>query len=332
MRVFVAGATGAIGRRLVPLLVSHGHQVTATTRSPHKIGEIRASGAQPTVVDALDRSGVMRAVRQACPEAVVHQVTALGNAKNLRRFDAEFAATNRLRTRGTDYLLEAAVAAGARRFIAQSYTNWTNAREGGPVKNEDDPLDPSPPRAQRNTLEAIDYLERTVAGSAEVVGVALRYGNLYGPGTAFAPNGAIVEAVRRRQFPIVGGGAGVWSFVHVDDAAQATLLALTHGASGVYNVTDNEPAPASVWLPELARILGAKPPLELPAWLGWLLIGSAGLSMMTAARGSSNQRAKLALEWSPGFPTWRTGFRRELAGSAPPVGRERFDPVRVLSR
>jgi nucleoside-diphosphate-sugar epimerase len=301
------------------------------SRAAFKAGEIRALGAIPAIADALDRDAVLRAVEQARPEAVVHQLSALASFRSLRRFDAEFAATNRLRTRGTDNLLAAALAVGARRFIAQSYTSWTNAPEGGPVKDESDPLDPNPPRAQRRTLEAIEYLERTVTRPAEIVGVALRYGNLYGPGTSFEPTGSFVRAVRRRQFPIVGNGAGIWSFCHVDDAARAALLALTHGAPGVYNVTDDEPAPVSVWLPELARILGAPPPLRVPAWLARLLIGEAGVSMMTRSRGSSNERAKRVLGWLPRHSSWRGGFLHELAGTAEPR-RPRLRIARALSR
>jgi 2-alkyl-3-oxoalkanoate reductase len=331
MRIFVAGATGAIGRRLVPLLVADGHQVTGLSRARYKAGEIRALGATPAFADVLDHEAVLRAVVQARPDVVVHQVTALARLRNLRRFDAEFAATNRLRTRGTDNLLAAALAAGARRFIAQSYTNWSNVREGGKVLDEDDRLDPAPPRTQRRTLEAIEYLERTVTEASEIVGVALRYGNLYGPGTSFGRDGSIVQAVRRRRFPVVGDGAGVWSFCHVDDAAEAVRLALTHGAPGVYNITDDEPAPVSVWLPELADVLGADPPLRVPAWLGRLLIGEAGVSMMTRARGSSNQRAKRVLGWSPRYSSWRGGFRHDLAGLPAPRPNWFRTAVRILS-
>jgi nucleoside-diphosphate-sugar epimerase len=330
MRVFVAGATGAIGRRLVPLLVANGHEVTGMSRAAYKAGEIRALGATPAIADALDRAAVLRVVAQARPEAVVHQVTALASMKSLRRFDAEFAATNRLRTCGLDNLLAAALAVGARRFIAQSYTNWTNAPEGGPVKDEKDPLDPCPPRTQRRTLEAIEYLERTVTEASEIVGLALRYGNLYGPGTSLGRDGVMVRAVVRRRFPVVGDGAGVWSFCHVDDAAKAALLALTHGAPGVYNITDDEPAQVAVWLPELARIVGADPPRRVPAWLGRLALGEAGLSMMTRARGSSNQRAKRVLGWSPRHASWRSGFRHELRGIA--AQRRELRVAAVLTR
>jgi len=316
MKVFVAGATGALGRRLVSLLVAEGHTVTAMSRSPEKAQAIRALGATPAIADVLDDDAVTRAVGEARPEAVVHEVTALAGMRSLRGFDAKFATTNRLRTEGTENLLEAARAAGARRFIAQSYTNWTNPREGGPVKDESDPLDPAPVPGQRRTLEAIRALERIVTGARGIEGLALRYGNLYGPGTGFASDGAIVEAVRRRQFPIVGDGGGIWSFIHVDDAARATLLALRAGAPGCYNITDDEPAPVSVWLPELAAILGAPPPRRVPAWLGWLFVGAAGVSMMTRIRGSANAKARRAFDWRPGFPSWREGFRAELGAEA----------------
>lgn len=312
MKIFIAGAGGAIGKRLVPLLVSGGHQVIAATRTPGKMDGLRARGAEPVIVEGLHRDAVMAAIVPVRPDVIVHQMTALAGLRNLKNFDREFALTNRLRTEGTQYLLDAARAAGTRAFVAQSYSGWTNIREGGRVKTEDDPLDPRPPKMMRNSLEAIRWLETTVSGVSGIRGIVLRYGSFYGPGTSIALDGDIGVMVRRRQFPIVGGGAGVWSFTHIDDAANATRLAIEHGAPGVYNVVDDEPAEVSVWLPELARALGARPPYRVPAWLGRLLIGESGLSIMTSARGSSNAKAKREFGWQPRYTTWRDGFRSGL--------------------
>jgi nucleoside-diphosphate-sugar epimerase len=317
MQVFVAGGSGAIGRRLIPLLVARGHEVAATTRSPQKARALYELGAMPVVVDGLDREAVMGAVARVAPEVVVHQMTGLADAKRLVRFDKVFALTNRLRTEGTDHLLEAARAVGARRMVAQSFGNWNYARTGGPVKTEDDPLDPAPPRSMRRTLAAIEHLERAVVGAYGIEGLALRYGNLYGPGTGTALDGPIAEMVRSRRLPIIGDGAGVWSYVHVDDAAGATLAAIERGEPGIYNVADDEPATADVWLPELARILEAKPPRRVPAWLGRLLAGEAVVLWFTRIRGAANAKAKRELGWELRFPTWRDGFREGLAESLP---------------
>lgn len=314
MRVFLAGATGAIGKRLVPLLVSAGHHVVGMTRTPAKADELRAAGAEPVVADALDRDAVRDAVLQARPTVVIHQMTALTKMRNLKHFDDEFELTNRLRTEGTEYLLTAARAAGAERFIAQSYTGWPNARTGDRVKSEEDPLDTNPPEAMRRTLDAIRQLEQMVPGASGLTGIVLQYGSFYGHGTSIGEGGDIYEMVRKRRFPIVGDGAGVWSFIHIDDAAQATGLALGEVPAGIYNIVDDEPAEVSVWLPELARAIGAKPPYHLPAWIGRLVIGDAGLSMMTEARGSSNAKAKRVLGWRPSYASWRDGFRRGLSG------------------
>lgn len=309
MNVFVAGATGAVGKRLVPLLVSAGHRVVGTTRTSSKMDALRAAGAEPVLLDGLDEAAVMRAVASARPDVIVHQMTALASMRSLKNFDEEFVITNRLRTAGTEYLLAAARAAGTRRFVAQSYSGWPNIREGGRVKTEEDPLDPSPPRAMAQTLAAIRRLEATVPGAPGITGMVLRYGSLYGPGTSIGPGGEVVTMVRQRKFPIVGGGAGVWSFTHIDDAAKATRLAVEQGPAGVYNIVDDEPAEVSVWLPELARAAGARPPYRLPAWLGRLVIGETGVSIMTTVRGSSNAKAKRVLGWQPVYPSWRDGFR-----------------------
>jgi 2-alkyl-3-oxoalkanoate reductase len=292
------------------MLTTAGHEVTATTRSPGKASLLRKLGATPVIVDGLDADGVLAAVRQARPEVIIHQMTALSSMRSFRRFDREFAITNQLRTAGTDNLLAAARAAGTRRFIAQSYTGWPNIREGGPVKTEDDPLDPHPPAAMAETLRAIRHVEQTVSGFPG--GVVLRYGGFYGPGASES----MLGPVRKRQLPVIGGGTGVWSFCHIEDAATATAAAVTRGAPGIYNIVDDDPAPVADWLPFLASCLGAKPPLRVPARLGRLLAGEAVVSMMTEIRGSSNKKAKRELGWSPRYASWRDGFPL-WAGASP---------------
>ena len=315
MRVFVAGAAGAIGRQLIPQLTAQGHQVTATTRNPGKAATLRELGAEPVVVDGLDAAAVGEAVARAEPDAVIHQMTALAGVVSLRRFDKKFAVTNRLRTEGTDHLLAAAAAAGVRRFVAQGYTGWANIRDGSPVKTEDDPLDPRPPAMQRESLAAIRHLERVVPAAAPVQGIVLRYGSFYGPGAS----DAFVALIRKRRVPIIGDGAGIWSFLHIRDAAAATVAALEHGAPGVYDVVDDEPASVAQWLPYLAQAIGAKPPRRVPVWLGRLAAGEVGVSMMTQIRGSSNAKAKRELGWEPAWPTWRQGFSGGLSEADPGV-------------
>ena len=317
MRIFVAGATGALGRRLVPLLVEGGHQVTGMTRTPGKAAGLRAAGAEPVVADALDREAVLRAVTAARPEVVVHQLTALATTTSFRRFDQQFALTNRLRTEGTDHLLEAARAAGARRFVAQSFAGWPFARVGGPVKTEDDPLDPDPPAQLRRTLEAIRHLEAAVLGAEGIEGVVLRYGGFYGPGTSAGAGGYMLEDLRRGRFPIVGAGTGVWSFIHIDDAAAATVAAIERGAPGIYQIVDDDPAPVSEWLPALADAIGARPPRRVPAWLARLLAGEHAVVLMTEIRGASNAKARRELGWRPVHRSWRQGFRDGLGQAAP---------------
>jgi nucleoside-diphosphate-sugar epimerase len=311
MKVFVAGATGALGRQLVPRLVASGHEVVGMTRSASKREAVRDLGATPVVADALDPEGVARAVAEAEPEVIVHQLTALAQSLDLRHFDRDFAATNRLRTEGTDHLLAAGRAVGARRFVAQSFAGWPFARSGGPVKTEDDPLDPEPPDSMRRTLEAIRYLEEAVTGADWVEGIVLRYGGFYGPGTSLDGEGSEhVEMIRKRRFPVVGDGRGVWSFVHIEDAAEATLAAVERGQPGIYNIVDDEPAAVAEWLPAVAAALGAKPPRRLPRWVGRLLAGEAATVMMTEVRGASNAKAKRQLDWRPSHPSWRDGFAR----------------------
>ena len=312
MRVFVAGAAGVVGRQLVPQLVEAGHQVTATTRTPGKAADLRRMGAEPAVVDGLDAVAVGEAVARAEPEVVIHQMTALAGDFDLRHFDRTFAATNKLRTIGTDNLLAAAQAAGARRVIAQSYTGWTTSKTGGLVQTEEDPFDPDPPKAMRPVMDAILYTERAVA-SSPLEGVVLRYGSLYGPGAT----DLMADQLRKRKVPIIGDGAGVWSFLHMQDAASAAVAAIGDAAPGVYNVTDDEPAPVSQWLPVLAAAIGAKPPLRVPTWVGRLVAGEVAVSMMTQVRGSSNAKAKRELAWELAWPTWRDGFARGLHSVAP---------------
>jgi nucleoside-diphosphate-sugar epimerase len=306
MRIFLAGATGAMGRSLVPQLVSAGHQVTGTTRSRDKFDQLRAGGADPVLVDGLDAAGVGEAVAAAEPDVIIHQMTALSGSSDLRHFDRTFALTNELRTAGTDNLLAAARAAGVGRFIAQSFTGWPNERTGGPVKTEADPLDPNPPKWQRQSLAAITYLEHAVL-SAPLEGVVLRYGMFYGPGAS----DEMIQLVRKRRMPIVGAGGGVWSMIHIDDAATATVAALTAGA-GVYNIVDDEPATSAVVLSTLAEIIGDKPPRHLPVWLARLAAGEVGVAYLTSIRGSSNAKAKRELGWQPRWASWREGFRDGL--------------------
>jgi len=310
MRVLIAGATGAVGSKLVPLLVAAGHEVVGTTRSEAHFGELERAGATGAVMDGLDAASVRRAVLHARPDVIIHQLTALkGQVGDMKHFDEGFAGTNALRTRGTDNLLAAAAEAGVGRFIAQSYTGWPNQRTGGPVKTEEDPLDPNPTKASRETLAGIRHVEQRTTDAG---GLALRYGNLYGPGNAIGRGGELVDMVKARKLPVVGGGTGVWSFCHIDDAASSAAAAITRGAPGVYNIVDDDPAPVSVWLPEFARAIGAKPPLRIPAWMARPLIGEHGVSMMTQIRGSSNAKAKRELGWEPAWPSWREGFRRGL--------------------
>jgi 2-alkyl-3-oxoalkanoate reductase len=314
MRIFVAGATGVLGRELVPQLVARGHEVVGMTRSASKQALVRSLGASPVVADALDPDAVAQAVAAAEPEVIVHQLTALSGKFDMRHIDRFFETTNRLRTEGTDHLLAAGRAVGARRFVAQSFAGWPAARTGGPVKREDAPFDPDPPDTLRDMLDAIRYLEQAVTGADWLEGVVLRYGGFYGPGTSLSadPLAAHSLAIRKRQFPVVGDGGGIWSFIHVRDAAAATAVAAERGSRGVYNVVDDDPAPARDWVPELARALGAKPPWRVPRWLGRLLAGQAATVMMTEVRGASNEKAKRELGWQPRYASWRQGFAHGL--------------------
>ena len=299
MRVLVVGASGAIGTRLVPQLIDRGHEVIGTFNSPGNAERVRALGAEPTALDLLDARAVRKTVLDTGPDAIVHQATALANVRFGKSLDRSFAATNRLRTEGTDALLAAAREAGVRRFVAQSFASYRYAREGGPVKTENDPLDPNPPASARETNAAMSHLDKAVTDAG---GIALRYGGFYG-----ASNDGLVGPVRKRQLPIVGDGGGVSSFIHLDDAAAATVLALEHDRAGVYNIVDDEPAPTRDWLPVLANALDAKPPRHIPGWLARLFMGE-GLVMMTESRGASNAKAKRELGWTLRYPSWRHGF------------------------
>jgi len=300
MRVFVAGASGAIGTRLVPQLMDRGHEVIGTFNSPGNAERVRVLGAEAIALDLLDPRAVRKAVLETEPDAIVHQATALADVRFSRNLDRSFAPTNRLRTEGTDALLAAAREAGVRRFVAQSFASLRYAREGGPVKTEDDPLDPTPPAAARETNAAMRYLDQAVTDAG---GIALRYGGFYG-----AANDGMIEPVRKRQFPIVGNGGGVSSFIHLDDAAAATVLALEHDGAGIYNIVDDEPAPVREWLPVLANALGAKPPRHVARWLARLVAGEAAVMMGTESRGASNAKAKRELGWTLRNPSWRQGF------------------------
>jgi nucleoside-diphosphate-sugar epimerase len=305
MRIFVTGATGVLGRHLVPGLVTAGHEVTATTRTPGKVAQLREAGAEPVVLDGLDREAVVAAVRAAAPEVIVHEMTALADLRSLRHADQVFAGTNELRTRGTDNLLAAAAQAGTRRVIAQGYAGAAPDKpSGGALKTEADPLDWRSIRGAVQMPAAITYVDTTVP-DAVPEGIVLRYGTFYGPGAS----DPVVEMVRKRRLPVIGGGTGVWSFIEVTDAAAATIAAVGDGAPGVYNVVDDDPAPVAEWLPYLAQVAGAKPPLRLPAWLGRLLAGDFVVAQMTTSRGSSNEKAKKELGWAPRYASWRQGFR-----------------------
>jgi nucleoside-diphosphate-sugar epimerase len=303
-----------LGRALVPRLVAAGHDVVGMTRSASKQDLVRSLGASPVVADALDRDAVARAVASAEPEVIVHQLTALSGDFDMRHIDRFFETTNRLRTEGTDHLLAAGRDVGVRRFVAQSYAGWPAARTGGPVKDEDAPFDPDPPRQLRGMMAAIRHLEEAVIGADWLEGVVLRYGGFYGPGTTLSadPAAAHSVAIRKRRFPVVGDGGGMWSFVHVDDAADATVVAVERGRRGIWNVVDDDPAPARDWLPELARVLGAEPPRRVPRWVGRLLAGEAATVMMTEVRGASNEKAKRDLGWTPRYASWRQGFAHGL--------------------
>ncbi|HJZ34207.1 MAG TPA: NAD(P)-dependent oxidoreductase [Hyphomicrobiaceae bacterium] len=313
MRVLVAGATGAVGRNLLPRLLTAGHQVVGTTRTEAKAARIRALGGTAVVADGLDAEAMRRAVATTEPDVIVHEMTDLKGASDLRHFDRAFHISNRLRTEGTDHLLSAARQGGVKRFVAQSFCGWPYARVGGALKSETDAFDPDPPQQLRRTLEAIRYLEKAVTQAADVGGIVLRYGAFYGPDTGMLEENMIAQIARRRV-PLIGNGDGYWSFIHIEDAAAATLAAIERGAPGnIYNIVDDDPAPVHAWLPALAAMLGAKPPRHLPAWLARLIAGEHLVVMMTQARAGTNGKAKRDLGWLPVHPSWRQGFAQIVA-------------------
>lgn len=344
MRILVAGASGAIGQALVPLLVRAGHDVTGMVQRPRSIEVLHALGAQPRTADALDAAAVRECVREVKPQVVIQQLTAIPPNLDMRHFDREFALTNLLRTEGTRNLLAAAVEAGATHFVAQSFAGWTYGRTtNGPVngkagngkakaintprtaklKTEDDPLDPDPPKRMRTTLDALKTMEHEVLAEKRLTGTVLRYGGFYGPHTSIAKDGATVQAIRRRKVPLVGEGAGVWSFVHIEDAASATAAVVEAGRGGIFNVVDDEPAPVSEWLSYLAHCAHAQSPRQVPVWLARMLIGEHVVAMMNQIRGVSNAKIKRELGWTPRWPTWREGFREVCKSASLPV-RETF--------
>ncbi|MDQ2664798.1 MAG: NAD(P)-dependent oxidoreductase [Gemmatimonadota bacterium] len=307
MRTFIAGGTGVIGSRLIPKLVSRGHSVFATTSRKEKLDTLRRLGAKALVMDGLDADAVGHAVARAEPDVIVHQMTALAGTPDMRHFDRWFATTNALRTAGTSHLLSAADAVGVKRFVAQSFCGWPSRRLGAKLTTERDPLDDEPLASQAETMRAIQFVEQAVL-NAPLTGLVLRYGSLYGPGAS----DEMVEMVRRRRLPIVGRGRGVMSFIHADDAAEATAIAMERGDGGVYNIVDDDPAPQSEWLPAMAAALGAPPPRKVPVWLARLLAGEAVVRIMDEASGASNAKAKGELGWTPRWKSWRDGFREAL--------------------
>lgn len=314
MKIFVAGSTGVVGKILVPQLIEQDHEVFALVRNSQKSKDVEVVGAKAVIANALDKIELTESIKKTEPEVVIHQLTSLSNASgNFKKFDEEFALTNRFRTEVTDTLISAARLVGTRRFIAQSFCGWPFAREGSPIKIEEDSLDSDPPTGFRKTLQAIKHLEKAVKSVTDFEALALRYGIFYGPGTGFSKDGPIAELLRKHKMPIVGNGNGVWSFIHINDAVSATVNAISQGKPGIYNIVDDEPVPVKSWLPYLAEILESKPPSKIPAWIAKLIIGNAGVSMMTQIRGGSNVKAKRELSWKPVYSSWRQGFKEGLS-------------------
>ena len=318
MRILLAGASGAIGRTLIPLLLQQQHEVFGVFRNPAHVDLVKSLGATPVVLDALDTQAVNDRVNEIKPQALLHQLTAIPAHLDLRNIDRDFEPTNRLRTEGTRNLASAAVRAGVEKFIAQSFAGWPYARRGITLKTEEDDLDPAPPPKMKAMLDAIETLEHTVLREQGFTGVVLRYGPFYGPHSSIArgsngnPDGAMVEDIRAHKVPIVGQGTGVWSFVHLHDAATATVAALTHAQRGIYNIVDDDPALVSDWLPFLAECVGAKPPMHVPELPAKLLIGEHAVALMNDIRGVSNAKARAELGWTPKWSSWRQGFREGL--------------------
>lgn len=312
MKIFLAGASGAIGQTLIPLLVEQQHEVFGAFRNPAHTDRVQSLGAAPVLLDALDAQAVHDRIAEIRPQVVLHQLTAIPARLDLRHFDREFEMTNRLRTEGTRNLATAAVRAGVERFIAQSHTGWPYARRGITLKTEEDDLDLTPPPQMKTTLDALQVLENTVVREQGFTGIVLRYGPFYGPLSSIARDGALVEDLRSHRLPVIGQGTGVWSFIHLHDAATATLAAITRGQRGIYNIVDDDPAPAIEWIPFLAECVGAKPPMRVPNWFAKMAIGEHAVSMMNDIRGVSNAKAKAELGWTPKWSSWRQGFREAL--------------------
>jgi nucleoside-diphosphate-sugar epimerase len=311
MRILLAGASGAIGQTLIPLLVQQ-HDVFGAFRNPSHADRVKALGATPVILDALDADAVQARLSEIKPQAVLHQLTAIPARLDLRHIEREFEMTNRLRTEGTRNLATAAVRAGVERFIAQSFAGWPYARRGITLKTEEDDLDPTPPPQMKTTLDAIETLEHTVLREQGFTGIILRYGPFYGPHSSIAKDGAMVDEIRKRKVPVVGQGTGVWSFIHLHDAATATLAALNHAQRGIYNIVDDDPAPVIEWLPFLAQCTGGPPPRHVPNWLAKIAIGEHAVALMNDIRGVSNSKAKTELRWAPEWSSWREGFREAL--------------------
>ena len=308
MRILLAGATGVLGRKLIPKLLERGHHVIGTSSTNNKLSELQRLGVEPVLMNGLDRDSVFSAVLGAAPEVVVNEMTALSKVRNYKNFDQEFALTNRLRAEGTSYLVAASMQAGVKKIVVQSFAGWPFERSRALANSEEAPFEPSIPVRMRQSQRAIRSMEEIALSQQSLVGVVLRYGYFYGPGTSFDAEGEISKALRKRAFPLVGGGTAVWSLIHVDDAAEATRLAIESAPGGIYNITDDRPATLAEWLPGFARLLNAKQPISIPRWLGRLFVGESGLYMMTQARGALNAKAKKVLGWIPAYPDWRSGF------------------------
>ena len=312
MRIFVAGATGVLGSKLVEKLLQRGHSVVGTSNTRTKLENLRALGVEAVQMDGLDRTSVFQAIAASRPDVIVNEMTSLSTVRTYKNFDDEFRITNRLRQEGSAHLLAAAQAHDVKRIVVQSFAGWPWKVSDRRANSEEAPFEPDVPAKMKESQAAIQQMEAMIASSQNPIGVVLRYGHLYGAGTSFAPDGGVVRAIRKKAFPLIAEGAAVWSFVHVDDAAEATRSAIEEAAAGIYNIADDQPARVAEWLPEVARILGAKPPMRVPAWLGKLFVGDSGLYLMNRARGADNLKAKAYLQWKPAFPDWRTGFANTL--------------------
>jgi len=316
MRIFLAGATGVLGMRLIPRLLERGHKVIGTTTTKDKLSDLKRLGVDPILMDGLDRDSVRSAVSAADPEVVVNEMTALSKVRNYKNFDQEFALTNRLRADGTSHLVAASRQCGVKKIVVQSFAGWPFEQTKAPANSEEAPFERNIPTRMKQSQRAIQAMEETVLSQESPAGVVLRYGYFYGPGTSFDVEGEISKALRKRAFPLIGGGTGVWSLIHVDDAAEATRLAIECAPSGIYNITDDRPSTIGDWLPGLAALLNAKRPMRMPRWVGRFFVGESGLYMMTQARGALNAKAKRVLGWNPAYPDWHSGFAATLRSAS----------------